>query len=70
MKCSKCGFDVGERVVMTSSVVKLSGEPVGDVHGTVAVWPEGRCHVVTWEETGLVTGLPNPNVRALRTSLV
>lgn len=62
--CIKCGFSNGERVTMRSSVARRdTGESFGMVHGTVHDWPEGQCHIVLWKETGLVTGLPNPNVR-------
>jgi hypothetical protein len=61
MSC-RCSFRPGDRVKMFSAIVKTDGKPVGIVHGKVENWPETGCHIVTWKETGLVTGLPNPNV--------
>lgn len=39
-----------------------TGQPLGDMHGTVEEWRYG-CHIVEWQETGMVTALPNPHVR-------
>ena len=59
-KCDRCGFRRGDRVQMRSAIVHESGAPIGIVHGTVATW--GECHLVEWDDSGVVTGLPNPNV--------
>jgi hypothetical protein len=56
---------VGDRVKMLSSIVsRATGLPFGWVHGKIQPWPERGPDgmIVEWEETGLVTALPNPNV--------
>lgn len=63
MKCPKCNFSVGDKVKMFSSITNAkTGKPIGLVYGQVENWSEGKCHIVMWSETGLATGLPNPNV--------
>ena len=56
-------FKVGDRVKMRSAIVSAeTGLPIGWVHGEVQYWLEGDAQIVEWNETGLVTALPNPNV--------
>lgn len=62
MTC-RCGFKAGDRVKMMSGLTKLSGEPFGEVFGTVEDWPEEKCHIVQWKATGTATPTTNPNVK-------
>jgi hypothetical protein len=50
------GFAIGDRVTMISGV---SGERV---YGRVEKWQYQAGQIVSWDDTGLVTALPNPNV--------
>jgi len=61
-KVCACGFEVGDRVKMTSSIVNAEGVSFGMVHGKVEKWDSGCGHIATWDEMGTVTDLPNPNV--------
>lgn len=63
-KCPRCGFTAGDRVKMQSALVRVgSVEPIGVVYGVIKSWPHVSCHIVEWDDSPLVTGLPNSNVR-------
>jgi len=69
--CKACGFRPGDSVVMEKLVHTVPNKPpkrIDGLHGRVEdfVAPgrhSTRCHVVRWKETGLVTVLPNVNVK-------
>lgn len=58
----RCGFDVGERVRMKSSLLRFDGQPFGFVHGRVESSSFGCGHIVMWEEMSTATVLPNDHV--------
>lgn len=54
---------VGDRVRMRSAMVTSDGREIGWVHGTLEAWSGSPVGLLArWQETGLVTALPNPNV--------
>lgn len=63
-KC-RCGFAVGDRVKMKSSIRTTDGQSIGWVFGEVKPWGAGCGHIVEWEDMPTVTALPNPNVQRM-----